>query len=88
LVNYGWTDINIDDVFVAILVHLIRKFAVPATNHKYLVLRDNPILSEGGQKFRIFGIPIEKSTILDVSVLPKGSTCVFLPRIDLIFKLL
>lgn len=39
-------DVDVDYIMVALLVHLLRKLTVSATNHKYFVSFSHAILSK------------------------------------------
>lgn len=78
LLYHSRADIDIDDILVSILVHLVRELTIAAANHKNLVLFHDAIFPECVLELRILGIPIEESTVLDISIFPEGGTCILL----------
>jgi hypothetical protein len=72
LLNDRWADVDIDDVPVSRIVHLLGEFAVAASDHQDGVLMLHSILGlEAVLQFGILGIPVEEAALLHISIIPE-----------------
>jgi hypothetical protein len=80
LFNDCGANVNIDNIFVACFVHLLRQFAVSAANHENRVLFGHTVLIlEGILKLRELSIPVKTTSCL-VPFIPEVGFGVIISR--------